>query len=542
MREILLSRATRSQLLSRWTQRLNARLDLEPLMGEVCGVLLRLSGADRCSIMVLDTTTEELSVRWAQGVRVKPFGRVKFKLGQGLCGWVARSQKPLFSFDVAKESRFLPAAGSRPQLKPIKAFCCLPLVAEGRTVGVVNLSTFKPETRLNNFVKQKFTKGFLGKLAQVMAQTTLLREAEATNERWRRIFKATVETVAQLSHEVRTPLALVMEGTQQLLDGLQGLLSGDQKTMVERIKAQAERMSRLANELLDLSRIEAGRMSLSRKPLALAELIQEVVHRYEPLIAPRKLRVELETVAPAYGDRLRLTQVAENLLTNAVKFTPPDGTITLTLKARGRSAELSVTDTGMGIAKREQRKLFEKFFQGGMPAGSNVRGIGLGLTIVKEIVQLHGGTVRVASEVGEGTTFTVSLPFYSPAFALTEEFRIMREQGAREGEILACQIFKGTDNRPVSWDKVLELFQRHVSREDRVLENPGGGVAILSLSDAAGFEAMRHRLEGILRAHPEVIPVAQVRRGWALVPQEETDLSAVLRLAERRSQETVGAI
>ncbi len=351
--------------------------------------------------------------------------------------------------------------------------------------------------------------------------------------------KTASNTVAQVSHEVRTPLTLIMEGTQQLLDGYIGKLTTGQEERLNVIKSQAGRMLKLVTELLDLSRIEAGRMALYRRSVDLTELIEEVKARYEPLIFPREMNLKLGPVPEVYGDRNRLSQVIENLLTNAVKFTPPDGSITFTLEVRGQSAELAVSDTGIGISKKEQRRLFEKFFQPKRMAGVNERGTGLGLVIVKEIVQLHGGTVRVDSEPGKGAAFTVSIPLYTPSFALTEEYRVVREQAAREGSALAFQLFQGEPNGQIMWQEVKELLQRHVSKEDRVLVNPGGGLVILSITDPSGLQAMRHRLDELFRAHSGIVHSSSIRWGWAWVPEEGIELAHVLRLAQNRAKDNL---
>jgi len=288
---------------------------------------------------------------------------------------------------------------------------------------------------------------------------------------------------------------------------------------------------------LDLSRIEAGRLPLRREPMDLAEVIREVRGRYELLVSPRAMKLDLEPVPAVYADRSRVTQVVENLLTNAVKFTPSDGRITLSLKTRGRCADLAVADTGIGIPSREQRRLFEKFSQLRVPVAMNTRGTGLGLAIVKEIIQLHGGSVRVESQTGKGATFIASFPLYTPSFALTEEFRVMREQAAREGRVLAVQMLQGKEGAPLAAAKITGWLRQQVSREDKVLENTGGSVLILSVLEAEGLPAMRARIQGALSRHPQGIKPSDLCWGWALVPREETTLPGVLALAHRRASD-----
>ncbi len=526
--------------LTYWLARLEAQLDLDRLMQGCCQALMELSGADRCSIMVLDHNGEELAVRWAQGIRVAlpaaPQRRMTFRIGEGLCGWVARAQKPLCSFNVEQETRFVPHQQPTPGFRPVKGLCCLPLVADGRTVGVANLSTFSSKRRFC-WTRRPEAQRFLDQLSQVIAQATVLREAELVSSRWSRLAKTMSETIAQVSHEVRTPLTLVTESAQQLLDGLAGPLAPPQKQLVTIVRSQARRMLTFANELLDLSKIEAGRLAMARAPLDLAELLREVAGHYEPLVAPRRLLIQCPTAPPVYGDRARLTQVVENLLTNAVKYTPPTGKITLAIRPQARHVEFRVMDTGRGIPKRDQRHLFEKFYQVKVPVQTVVRGTGLGLTIVKEIVQLHGGTIRVSSTPGHGTTFIVHLPIYDAALALAEEFRVMRDRASRDGASVGCQVFRAAPGATVEWPKVIEVLRQQVAREDRILLHERGEVvALLSVSDPEGFRAMRRRLEGVLAAHSELFPAGGVRWGWALVPQEATELAAALKLAERRAR------
>lgn len=532
-------RVHREADLGYWLKRLEGQLDVEELVVECCRALIEISSADRCSIMVLDSRTEELVVRWAQGVRVKPYGTTRFRVGEGLCGWVARSQKPLFSFDVLKEKRFMPPAPVSRRFRQVKSIHCIPLVYEKRTIGVINLSSFSASPKFQK-AKGRLSQRFLNRLAHVIAQVILLREVESNSDRWRNIVKTASDTVSQVSHEVRTPLTLVMEGAQQLLDGFGGNLTDEQRERVGLIKAQSEKMLKLVTELLDLSKIEAGRMAIHRKPIHLAEIIQDVRKRYEPLIIPRRIDLHLGVVPAVYGDKLRVGQIIENLLINAVKFTPPEGLITVSLEAKGRSAEVTIADTGVGIPRKEQRRLFEKFFQPKMPDNFKMRGTGLGLAIVKEIVQMHGGTVRVDSHPGKGASFIVSLPLYTSAFALTEEFRLMREQASREGSMLACQLFRADLHTPAMWQEVKEFLQRYVSKEDRVLINPDGGLVVFSVMvDSAGLQAMRRRLEQVSSDHPELFPPAFVRWGWAWVPEEGTELPMILQLAKSRSEENL---
>ncbi len=527
--------------LRSWLAQLDQQLDLEALMKGCCGMLIKLTGADRCSIMVLDSDTDHLIVRWAHGNRVQMKGSgMKFRVGEGLCGWVARSQKSFCSLDATKEVRFMPRAqqsGQPRNFKEVRGICCTPLVVDGRTVGVINFSSFDAKKTRFDWIRKDEVKLFIERLARVIYQAALLRESQAVSERFRRQAKATSETVAQVSHEVRTPLTLVTEASQQLIDELAGPLQPDQKKLVHIIQSQSQRMLKLVSELLDISRIEAGRMALYREPMSMADAIRDVADRYQMLVSPRKLILEIGLVPLVYGDKTRLAQIVENLLGNAVKFTPPEGSITIGLREKGKTAEISVQDTGAGIPHKQLKLLFQRFSKLKVAAGINVRGTGLGLMIVKEVAQMHGGAVRVDSEPGKGTRFSVTLPLYSSTLALSEEFRVMREQSSREGRDLAIQLLRLKKDPKATLNEIREMLVKHVSREDRILENPDGGLVILSVVDPEGFAAMRKRIDQVFAANLPAVNSRDLGWGWALVPKEGTTLTMVLPIAERRAQE-----
>jgi two-component sensor histidine kinase len=310
----------------------------------------------------------------------------------------------------------------------------------------------------------------------------------------------------------------------------------DQKKLVQVIQAQAQRMLKLVSELLDISRIEAGRMALYREPMSMADAIRDVAERYQMLVAPRKLILEIGTVPLIYGDKTRLAQIVENLVGNAVKFTPPDGSIMIGLREKGKYAEIYVQDTGMGIPPKQLKLLFQRFSKLKVAAGINVRGTGLGLMIVKEVAQMHGGSVRVDSEPGKGTRFSVTLPFYSSSLALAEEFRVMREQSSHEGRDLAIQLLRLKKDSKAPLTELRDILIKRVSREDRILENPNGGLVMLSVVDPEGFAAMRKRIEQVFAENSDSVNARDLRWGWALVPREGTTLTMVLPIAERRAQ------
>lgn len=223
--------------------------------------------------------------------------------------------------------------------------------------------------------------------------------------------------VANVSHEMKTPLTSIQGFAQAILDDTADTPEARRKA-AQIIYDESTRMHRMSLDLLELARLETGTADLDMAPVDPGALLRGVVEKFLP--QAQKAGVELvlnvsEDLPPIIGDGDRLAQVFTNLVDNALKFTPAAGRITLSAKKAGAEVELSVADTGIGVASEALPRLFDRFYQadssraGGETAAGR-RGAGLGLAIVKEIIQAHGGKIGVRSQVGSGTTFTIHLP------------------------------------------------------------------------------------------------------------------------------------
>jgi len=233
------------------------------------------------------------------------------------------------------------------------------------------------------------------------------QKAEIT--RLRRIAEARADRVSVLSHEVRTPLAMIKGATDLLLEGKPGPLTRQQRIFLETISQNCERTIALAEDLLIQARIEAGLFRVELQPVDLKSVTRQVVRDMGPLVARQNqsIRLEYPQVLPRiHADPRRLRQVLTNLLHNASRHTSPGGHIYVSISENDQTVVVSVTDDGAGMSADERRKLFEKF-SSGRPLGN---GTGLGLVIVKQIVELHGGRILVDTSLGRGTTFLFTLP------------------------------------------------------------------------------------------------------------------------------------
>ena len=222
------------------------------------------------------------------------------------------------------------------------------------------------------------------------------------------------EFVSLVSHELRTPLTSIKGYIDLLMDGDAGELTEEQQEYLEIAKNNADRLVALINDLLDVSRIESGRMELNRTPLDLTHLIADAAQSLRPQLEAKGQRLVLELnekLPTVLGDADRVTQILTNLLSNAYKYTPAGGTITVAAQAGEKDCIcVDVRDTGIGLSAEEQGKLFTKFFRAKNRTTQEVGGTGLGLTISRSLVEMHGGEMTVASTPDEGSTFSFTLP------------------------------------------------------------------------------------------------------------------------------------
>lgn len=230
--------------------------------------------------------------------------------------------------------------------------------------------------------------------------------------RFRLLERMRTEFVSNVTHELRTPLTSIRGFAETLLEGALDDRE-DARRFVEIIRRESDHLGRLIEDILDLSRIESGRWSMTREPLEIATLADETLGRLAPKAAD--LGVELKIAVPADlppvpGDPGRLAQVLINLVDNALKYTPRGGSVTVTARDAGPHISLSVADTGSGIPKADLPRIFERFYRVDKARTRSTGGTGLGLAIVKHIVEAHGGTIGVESDTGKGATFTFVLP------------------------------------------------------------------------------------------------------------------------------------
>jgi signal transduction histidine kinase len=246
-------------------------------------------------------------------------------------------------------------------------------------------------------------------LAYALAgQVDQLREA---NERLEQADRMKDEFLSVMSHELRTPLSFIISSASVLRDEVYRPQLEEEQAMTDNVLTGADRMLTLVNNLLDVSRIAAGTLSLKVEPVDYRAVVEEVVRTLEPLAAPKKLTLTPDlTGAMLEADTARVIQVLTNLIDNAIKFTPDGGTIRVSTSVVGENVLTEIEDTGPGIAATDIPKLFQRFHQLDMSLSRPAGGAGLGLSIAKGLVEAHGGEIGVVSQPGEGSRFWFTLP------------------------------------------------------------------------------------------------------------------------------------
>lgn len=339
-------------------------------------------------------------------------------------------------------------------------------------------------------------------------------ELEAANARLKQLDRLKSQFLAHVSHELRTPLTSIVGFADNMIEGLVGSLNMKQEQYLTRIRANGTRLARMITDLLDLSRVEAGKMVLSFDYVPLPEVAIDVIEQLRPLATAKHLQVELHSDDPAlrvWADHDRLSQILTNLIDNAIKYTPEGAHISVDLSAPDQEmARIVVRDTGQGIPAEALPKLFDPFFRVQQHERSQTKGLGLGLAIVKDLVDLHGGSISVRSTVQEGTQFSFTLPLHP------------RDATAATRVPNNCRILLVVDDDPDICNLLRDRlesdgFQVRIAADGRsalriIDETPIDGILLdIALPELDGFDVLRQ-----LRTTHSTLPVVMMTAVEAL--------------------------
>jgi len=391
----------------------SSTLDLETVLSTIVSRAVQLSGLDGGVVFEYDERAEEFVQRamTETGEALAEARRAtRIRKGEGVLGHTAFTLEPVQVPDIAVPGAYEGRLRETLIESGIRAILAVPMVRESRLIGCLGVTRNSPGEFPAETIELLRT--FATQSALAIQNARLFQEIADKSGQLEAASRHKSEFLANMSHELRTPLNAVIGFSEVLIQRMFGDLTEKQDEYLKDIYASGQHLLSLINDILDLSKIEAGRMELAPAPFHLPTALENAVTLVKERAARHGITLQLDLdprLGEVVGDERKVKQVLLNLLSNAVKFTPEGGRITLKAVQRDGGVEIAVTDTGIGIAPEDQAAIFEEFRQ----VGSDERrreGTGLGLTLAKKFVELHGGRIWVESELGRGSTFTFTLP------------------------------------------------------------------------------------------------------------------------------------
>ena len=393
---------------------LSSTLDLDTVLQTIVTRASQLAGTDACSVYEYDEATEAFHLRATHNLDEEVVAlarRTPTRKGEGIQGRMAVTRQPVQIPDIAAEDAY------RGPLRDIllrtgtRALLAIPMLREDELIGGLTVNKKTPGAFAPEVIELLQT--FATQSALAIQNARLFREIADKSRQLEAASRHKSEFLANMSHELRTPLNAILGFSEVLAERMFGEVNEKQAEYLQDILSSGRHLLSLINDILDLSKVEAGRLELElgrfHLPTALDNALTLVRER-----ATRHGITLTQTVDERLGDIVaderKVKQILLNLLSNAVKFTPEGGRVGLTATAAEGVVTIAVSDTGIGIAPEDQAAIFEEFRQVGRDDARKQEGTGLGLTLAKKFVELHGGRIGVQSQVGQGSTFSFTLP------------------------------------------------------------------------------------------------------------------------------------
>jgi signal transduction histidine kinase len=395
------------------SQAVSSTLDVETVLQTVVSRASQLAGADGCAIYEYDDATEAFHIRATHHLDPSLVATLRaspLRKGEGAIGRAAETREPTQVADIAVPGAYQSHIRDTLLGAGYRALLSVPLLREGEVIGSLSLNRrvpgqFPPEA-------VEVLKTFATQSALAIQNARLFREIADKSAQLEAASRHKSEFLANMSHELRTPLNAIIGFSEVLTERMFGELNEKQDEYLRDIYASGQHLLSLINDILDLSKIEAGRMELEATDFDVPSAIDNALTLVRERATRRGIalgRTIDERLGTIRGDERKVKQVLLNLLSNALKFTPEGGRIDVSARVQDGAAEIAVADTGVGIAPEDQEAVFEEFRQVGT-ADKKVEGTGLGLALSRKFIELHGGRIRVRSQVGHGSTFTFTLP------------------------------------------------------------------------------------------------------------------------------------
>ncbi len=356
------------------------------------------------------------------------------------------------------------------------------------------------------------------------------------------------EWISTVSHELKTPLAITREGISLMLDEVVGPTTTKQKKVLITAQSNIDRLARMINDLLDMSKLEAGKIALKRDRVDLAARVKEVLETFESRANAKGIALVADVPAQGasvYADADKLTQVLTNLVSNALKFTE-QGQITLSIREYPDDVICTVEDSGKGIAKEDLPKVFSKFQQFDRVVGAGEQGTGLGLSIAKGLIELHGGVIQVESEVNKGATFTFTLPKYSMETLLEEDVTDGIQEAVENSARMSVLVVNcSPEPRERVMERMHALIKSGLRRKgDMAIRTPEGVVVLLPDCDRTGALSVKARLVQAIQdwiVHEPLAERVTLHIGCATYPDDAREARGLIAWATQAASQMSGA-
>jgi len=398
-------------------------LDLDTCLEKVIQELKTLLDVEDGSILLLDREKQQLYFKTTLTGDVSKLAQFRLKLGEGIAGWVAKEGRPLLINDARQDPRFFSGIDQSTGFST-RSILAVPLVSPKGVLGVLELLNKRNGDFADSDLQLMTSVAASVSIAVENAQ--LYSQLLAANEALRQANDAKTAFVSAVAHELRTPMTAIRGYLDLLLAQVSGPLTGQQVEFLDVIRNNADRLSILVADLLDVARIEAGHLRFEPEPVSPLAIINEVVNSLRGQAEAKGLRIRIDAdpaLPVIQADHNRLAQVMTNLVSNAIKYTPDGGCVTIeanllstepTNDGPARWLRISVCDNGIGIAPEDLPRLCEKFFRSDDPRVRAITGTGLGLSIAKGIIEMHGGKLSIESQLDAGSRFSFTLPVDQP--------------------------------------------------------------------------------------------------------------------------------
>lgn len=395
--QALARRVEELSIFQRIDQQLNQSLDLNEVLSSALGWAMRLTTADSGSIGLIEETEEEdLVLHLLVNTNTEDDDHQLVPVSHPILAQVLAEKQAVFTENVTPAQ----AIDGSPALVQLS----VPILREGRVTGLITLES-QTAVAINEDDKE-FVKRLADRAAVAIENASLYEKIAAANQ-------SKSEFISIVTHEIRLPMTSIKGYTDLILSGMTGELNEQQKQFMEVIKRNLGRMSVLISDLSDINRMESGRMAFEFGTFDIRDTVEDVVDSLQERISTRgqTLTVDIQPdVTAVYADFRRVNQVLTNLLSNANKYTLDGGQVLIQVLQENGRAQVSVIDSGIGISEEDQASLFTQFFRAEDEAVREQAGWGLGLSIVKKMVEAQGGEIGFESTLGEGSTFTFTLP------------------------------------------------------------------------------------------------------------------------------------